>query len=84
MKIIYSSKFKRSFKKLTTFLVEKTIERTIIFEKNPFDPRLDTHKLHGKLKTKWSFLINGKNRVLFEFDKSDVIFLDVGDHDLYR
>jgi len=84
MKIVHASKFERSFKKLTIFLVEKTIERTIIFEKNPFDPRLDTHKLHGKLKTKWSFLVDGKNRVLFEFDKKDVIFLDVGDHNLYR
>jgi mRNA-degrading endonuclease YafQ of YafQ-DinJ toxin-antitoxin module len=84
MKIIYSAKFERSFKKLPVFLVEKVIERTILFKKNRFDLCLDTHKLHGKLKNQWSFSIDKKYRILFEFDNSDVIFLDVGDHEIYK
>lgn len=84
MKIIYSPKFERSFKKLSIFLVEKVIERTLIFNKDPFDSRLDTHKLHGKLKNQWSFSIDKKYRILFEFDNSDVIFIDIDDHDLYK
>lgn len=84
MKIIYSPKFERSFKKLSIFLAEKVIERTLIFNKDPFDPRLDTHKLHGKLKNQWSFSVDKKCRILLEFDKTDAVFLDVGDHDLYK
>lgn len=84
MKIIYSPKFERSFKKLSIFLVEKVIERTLIFNKDPFDSRLDIHKLHGKLKNQWSFSIDKKYRILFEFDNSDVIFIDIDDHDLYK
>lgn len=84
MKIIYSAKFERSFKKLPVSLVEKVIERTTLFEKNHFNPCLDTHKLHGKLKNQWSFSIDKKYRILFEFDNSDVIFLDIGDHEIYQ
>ncbi|NOY35500.1 MAG: type II toxin-antitoxin system mRNA interferase toxin, RelE/StbE family [bacterium] len=84
MKIVHSPKFERAIKKLTASLVEKVIERTLLFEKDAFDPRLDTHKLHGKLKNQWSFSVDRKYRILFEFDGSDVVFLDVDDHDLYR
>ncbi len=55
-----------------------------IFRKIPFDQRLKTHKLHGKIKNLWSFSINAKYRVVFEFDKSDVILLDVGNHKIYQ
>jgi len=55
-----------------------------MFRNNPFDTRLKTHKLHGKLKDLWSFSIDERYRVLFEFDGDDVIFLDVGDHDMYK
>ncbi len=55
-----------------------------MFRKNKFDPRLETHKLHGKLKDLWSFSVGNKYRIVFEFDNSDVIFLDIGDHDLYK
>lgn len=86
MKIIHSSRFQHTFKKQSLALVEKIIERTVLFQRNPFDSRLHTHKLHGKLKNLWSFSIDGKYRILFQFGKSknEVIFLDVGDHDLYK
>ncbi|MBU4223999.1 type II toxin-antitoxin system RelE/ParE family toxin [Patescibacteria group bacterium] len=84
MKIVHTPKFERTFKKLPVSLAEKIIERTLMFEKNPFDSRLETHKLHGKLKEQWSFSIDKKYRILFEFDNSDVVFLDVGDHNLYK
>ncbi|MBU2109682.1 type II toxin-antitoxin system mRNA interferase toxin, RelE/StbE family [Patescibacteria group bacterium] len=84
MKIAHSMRFERAFKKLPISLAEKVIERTLMFEKDPFDPRLDTHKLHGKLKNQWSFSIDKKYRILFEFNKADIVFLDIGDHDLYK
>ncbi|OGF70175.1 hypothetical protein A3H65_02370 [Candidatus Giovannonibacteria bacterium RIFCSPLOWO2_02_FULL_45_14] len=84
MKIFYHPRFKESYRKLTPDIQKKAEGREKIFRQNPFDPRLDTHKLHGKLKKQWSFSIDKRNRILFEFDESDVIFLDIGDHDLYR
>ncbi|MEK7480667.1 MAG: type II toxin-antitoxin system mRNA interferase toxin, RelE/StbE family [Patescibacteria group bacterium] len=87
MNVIPTSRFRFSLKKLPIALVEKVVERTLLFKKNPFDPLLQTHKLHGKLKNKWSFSVDNRFRVVFEFNKlnrSEVIFLDIGDHDLYR
>ena len=76
MHIINSTKFERTLKKLPYKMVAKVIERTLIFEKDPFHPLLKTHKLHGKLKNQWSFSVDTIYRILFEFDGSHVIFLE--------
>jgi len=53
--IRYTSKFERAYRKLP--LEEKLAaeETEKIFRRNPFDTRLKTHKLKGKLKNKWAF-----------------------------
>ena len=84
MTIYYHPRFSRSYKKLTPALQMKAEERELIFRANPLNSRLDTHKLHGRLKSQWSFWITGKVRIMFEFDNGDVIFLDIGDHGIYQ
>ena len=62
-------------------------ERISMFKRDAFDPSLDTHPLKGRLKKQWSFSIDRKNRILFEFldkKKEEVVFLDVGDYSIYR
>ena len=84
-RIHYSSHFIRATRKLTLELQNKTIEREKIFGANCFDPRLDTHKLSGKLKRSWSFSVDFHNRILFDFlPNNEVLFIDVGDHDIYK
>jgi len=86
MEIEYSSHFRRAYSKLEIVIQKKaeTVER--LFRKNPFDPRIDTHKLKGKLKPWWSLSVDYHNRIVFKFVKahSKVVFLDVGHHDIYR
>ena len=86
MVIEYSSHFKRAYSKLGQVLQRKAEHAERLFRKNPLDPKLDTHKLKGKLKPWWSFSINYHNRIAFKFvkDHALVVFLDVGDHDIYR
>lgn len=84
MTIHYLSRFKREYKKLSRIIQLKAEKAEQLFRANPFDPRLHTHKLHGALKDQWSFSIDNNYRVLFEFDGADVIFIDVGDHELYK
>lgn len=84
MKIFYHPRFKKNYQRLPSSTQRKAEKREEMFRKNPFDPRLDTHKLHGKLKDKWSFSIDWNNRILFEFDNGDVIFLDIGPHHIYK
>ncbi len=84
MKIFYHPRFRDAYRKLPPATQKKAEGREIVFRKNPFDPRLKTHKLHGKLKKLWSFPVDNRYRILFEFNQHDVIFLDIDDHDLYR
>ena len=82
MKIIYSSKFAKNYKKLpnkTKLLAEK---REKIFRENIYDPRLKTHRLTGKLSGFWSFSIDYKTRIIFEIrSENEIWFLTVGSHD---
>ena len=82
--IYYHPSFKKAFLGLPSSLRRKAIKKEKIFFKNPFDQRLKTHKLHGRLKNQCSFSVDKKNRIIFIFDNKDVIFLDVGDHDIYN
>ena len=48
---------------------------------NPFDPKLRTHKLSGKLKDLWSFSVEFDLRVVFQFvDDQQAYFIDMGTH----
>lgn len=84
MKIYFHPHFRDAYRKLTKELKKKAEQKEMVFRQNPFDRRLDTHKLHGKLKRLWSFSVDGENRILFQWAGSNVIFLDIGDHSLYR
>lgn len=86
MNIIYGPKFCREYKKLSNDIKDIAEGNFLIFEDNPFDFRLKTHKLSGKLKGLYSFSIGRKNRIIFEFssNKKDVYFHSVGNHDIYN
>lgn len=84
MQIYYSSKFEREYRKLTREIKKIAEEKETIFREDPFDPRLHTHQLVGRLKGYWAFSIDQKHRIIFEFAKKDVIwFHSVGDHSVY-
>ena len=86
MNIIYSPRFAREYKKLPDSIKDAAEENEIIFRKNPFDPKLKTHKLKGKLSGFLSFSIGYRYRIIFEFsqDGKTVYFHLVGDHDIYQ
>lgn len=80
-----SSLFEKHYKKLPTKIKEKSKEREEIFKENPFHPILKTHKLSGKDKECWAFWINYSYRIKFIFSNEDkVLFLDIGQHDIYK
>ena len=84
MKILYSRKFAKEYKKLSNHVKDLAEEKEKIFRKDPFDSKLRTHKLSGKLKNFWAFSIDRKNRIIFDFDdEKNVRFYSVGGHDIY-
>jgi len=85
MEIIYSQKFAREYKKLPSHIKDIAEKQETIFRENPFDSKLKTHKLKGKLSAFFAFSIGYKYRIIFEFAKEQIIiyFHSVGDHDIY-
>jgi len=80
-----SSKFERQYKKLSNNIKNVAKNKERIFRINPFDPRLDTHKLHGKDKDMWSFSVTRSYRIKFIFlAKVSILFLEIGTHDIYK
>jgi addiction module RelE/StbE family toxin len=83
--IAFSSSFKKAFKikiKGGKTLEDKFWKKVELFIKNPFDKKLRTHKLSGRLKDLWSFTIEYDLRVIFSFaEKDKIIFVDIGKHE---
>lgn len=85
MRIQYSARFAKQFKKLPAHIQELAEDKINIFQVDPFDPRLKTHKLTGKLKNFWAFRINYSFRVIFFFlDDRTIRLSAVGNHDIYE
>jgi len=85
MKIYYSSKFAREYKHLPKKLKDIAEKREKIFRQNPFNSKLKTHKLTGKLKDFWSFSLDYQYRIIFEFISDKIVwFHAVGTHQIYR
>ena len=83
--LIWDQGFKRRYKKRVknnTELKTKFWEAIELFTKEPFNPRLRTHKLTGKLSGLWAFSIDYDCRVIFKFlNDHEVLLIDIGTHD---
>lgn len=81
MKIRVTSYFERRYKKLPPPIKKKAVEREKIFTYNPFEPRLNTHKLHGKKKEEWAYSIDYHYRISFIFvNGGEILYTNVGTH----
>jgi len=86
MEVSFSDSFKKVFKKRikSTDAESEFWIRLELFVDDPFDARLKTHKLSGKLRNLWSFSLEYDLRVVFYFTKDKpkkAIFVDIGTHD---
>lgn len=84
MKITYSPKFLRRFKKLDQELQIEAKEKIKLFAQDPSHQFLKTHKLSGRLN-QYSFSVNYKYRIVFTYiSKEEVYFLTIGNHSVYQ
>lgn len=85
VEVAFSSPFRRAFRKIVKgkpSLEEAFWARVAIFVEDPYDGRLRTHKLSGRLRDLWSFSVSYDIRVVFSFVEGNrAIFEDIGDHD---
>jgi len=84
-RIEYSKNFLKSLRKLPERIIGQAEKKEKIFKDNSFHSVLRTHKLSGKDKDCWAFWINYSYRIKFIFSAEDeVLFLDIGQHDIYK
>jgi len=87
MEVAFSEQFRKAYQKRIkgNSISEKAFKNSLaIFINDPFDARLKTHKLSGKLKELWSFSVTYSQRIVFYFsaDKpAKAVFVDIGSHD---
>ena len=85
MEIRYKPSFVREFKKLPKAVQEEAFQKIALFSDVSTHGQLKVHKLKGKLKDFYSFSVTYSHRIVFMYEKKDVVvFLAVGDHDVYR
>lgn len=85
IKVIWDQGFKKIYQKKVkddSELKKRFWTMMRLFSGNPFDKRLRTHKLTGKLEGLWAFSVGYDCRVLFKFlGKDEVLLVDIGSHD---
>ncbi len=83
--ILYPQSFLRKFRKLELDLQDIAFEKINLFKDRKNHKTLEVHKLHGRLSDQFGFSITRKYRIAFRYvSKNEVLFLDIGDHDIYR
>ncbi len=82
--IKYTREFLKSLAKVPKEQVSFLQVREKIFRQNIFDPRLKTHRLKGKLTGFYSFSTSYHWRIVFHFEKDEVVFDIIGTHKIYR
>ncbi len=85
MELYYSSKFVKSYSKLSQRIKNLAEKKEKVFIKDPFNETLKTHKLRGDFVGFWAFSVNRGYRIIFDFlDENMVRFYDIGTHDIYK
>jgi mRNA-degrading endonuclease YafQ of YafQ-DinJ toxin-antitoxin module len=85
MNIAYTPQFLRMFRRLERALQEEAVEKIALFTKDPSHAQLKAHKLKGKLKNRYSFSVNYQTRIIYvPLSNTEVAFLAIGDHDVYK
>jgi mRNA-degrading endonuclease YafQ of YafQ-DinJ toxin-antitoxin module len=81
--ITYAPSFVRRYKKLHIDLKAEVKEKIVLFQDVQNHPALKVHKLGGGLENTFSFSVNYKIRIIFEYGdvKNKANLLLVGDHD---
>ena len=90
MEIVWSSGFKRSFKKIikkNPQLQEQVVKALKLLADDPYTLSLKSHKLGGNLAGLWSCSVAYDCRIIFSFSEDEklleivILLVDIGSHD---
>ena len=85
MKIEFTSKFLKSYKKLVSRRPDAAItvlQKVVAFSHQPNSPGLALHKLKGELQDVWAFSVEKDLRIIVDMkDPEKILFIDIRSHD---
>lgn len=85
MIVRYKPSFIREFKKLPIEIREEALEKMELFRNIDNHQKLKVRKLNGRLKDFYSFSITYSHRIVFQHEaKDEIVFVAVGNHDVYK
>lgn len=85
LSVYFKPTFIRQLKKLEPDLQHEVFQKIALFKNISEHKELQVHKLKGKLLDKFSFSVNFKYRIVFQYlSKKEVVLLAIGDHDVYK
>ena len=85
MKVSFTRAFFKRLNKFEKDYKEMVFEKSEEFKDLKNHKQLKVHKLHGKFSKFYSFSVNYKTRIVFEYvSKTEVALLSIGDHDIYN
>jgi len=80
--------FRKALSKLSPKQKQSAKEAFLLFKKNPFDPRLHTHKIHHLSalykKTIYAVRVEDDLRSIFYLQGEMIVSVDIGSHAIYR
>ncbi len=84
--IEYAPGFVRIWKKLPPDIQDEVVERIELFKNPKNHALLKVHKLKGKMRDKYAFSINFRDRIAFRYSKDHKVafLLDMDDHTIYE
>ncbi|MBG1269216.1 type II toxin-antitoxin system YafQ family toxin [Nostoc sp. WHI] len=90
MEVVWSSGFKRSFRKITKKnpqLKNQIVKVLRLLADDPFTPSLKSHRLTANLARLWSCSVAYDCRIIFNFSEDEkllemvILLIDIGSHD---
>jgi mRNA-degrading endonuclease YafQ of YafQ-DinJ toxin-antitoxin module len=85
--VLVSASFDHKFRKTDAALQDEISDKVDAFKNPQNHAQLKVHKLKGRLKDRYAFSIDYKNRVIFRWvdrSKKTALLLDFGDHSIYE
>jgi len=80
--------FRKALRGLSPTQKESAKTAFAFFKRDPFDPRLHTHKIHHLSalykKTIYAVRVEGDLRSIFYLEGGNVVSIDIGTHAIYR
>ncbi len=85
IKLIFAPVFLRQLKSLPSEMREEAIEKVELFKNRRNHRMLKVYKLKGNLRGAFSFSVNYRIRVVWQYNsENEAALLSIGDHDVYR